>query len=143
MTAGLDALLAGDTAPGLFRWAGGPERDLVGAAQRAGWAVRELDTGRCVDAESFYAALTEQWDLPQWFGRNLDAWWDVLGDLAEVPLLVIWTGVGELAAADPQIAQAALELLRDASTQAGSLAVVVRDPVAVEALGVSELDALL
>ncbi|MGJ9423757.1 barstar family protein [Aeromicrobium sp. CF3.5] len=143
MTAALDELLAGDIAPGLYEWCGAPEHDIAGAAHGAGWRVRELDTGRCSDAASFYAALAVQWDLPEWFGRNLDALWDVLGDLAQAPLLVIWSGVGELATLDPQLAQSVLELFRDASTQATSLAVVVTGPAGLEDLGVSGLDGLL
>ena len=143
MTDSLEAVLAGDSAAGVFAWHGAPERDIAGAARGAGWAVRELDTSACVDAASFHQALAVQWDLPAWFGRNLDAWWDVLGDLAEAPLLVLWSGVGELAAVDPQLAQSALELLRDAATQAASLAVVVIAPEGLKVLGVSDLDVLL
>lgn len=143
MTAALDSLLAGDTRPGLFEWGGPPERNLADAARGAGWTVRELDTRRAHDAGSFYDELVAQWELPEWFGRNLDALWDVLGDLAGTPLLVIWSGLRELAESDPQLAQIALELMRDASTQAASLAVVVRRPSGLAALGVSDLDVLL
>lgn len=143
MTAALDSLLAGGTEPGLFEWGGPLERDIADAARGAGWTVRELDTCRAHDAGSFYDELVTQWDLPEWFGRNLDALWDVLGDLAAAPLLVIWGGLHELTESDPQLAQTVLELMRDASTQAASLAVVVRRPSGLAALGVSDLDVLL
>lgn len=143
MTASLESLLAGDIGPGVFEWCGPPGRDIAEAARGAGWAVRELDTVRAHDAASFYDDLVAQWNLPEWFGHNLDALWDVLGDLAGVPLLVIWSGLSEFADADPHLAQIVLELVRDASTQAASMAVVVRRPSGLEALGLSDLDALL
>ena len=144
MSVSLDALLAGAAPPGVFGWLGDPGRDLAGAGRAAGWQVRELDTAGIGDAASFYDDLVRRWDLPEWFGRNLDALWDVLGDLAQEPLLVIWRGLGDLAGSDPQLAQVLLELFRDAATQADALAVVVIDPAgAAGPLGVSGLDELL
>lgn len=143
MTATLESLLSGDTPAGLFEWDGPSGCDIAEAARVAGWTVRELDTHQTHDAASFYDQLVTQWDLPDWFGRNLDALWDVLGDLATTPLLVTWSGLGELAESDPQLAQVIVELMRDASTQAASLAVVVERPSGLAALGVSDLDALL
>lgn len=131
MTATLHSLLTGETAAGLFEWRGNPSPDLVGDARSAGWVVRELDTRHVRDAAELYDQIAAAWDLPSWFGRNLDALWDVLGDLAVSRLLVVWTGYGDLADVDPELAQTVLELLRDASTQARALAVVVLDAPAL------------
>ncbi len=138
MTSTLHSLLSGDTAAGLFEWRGSVSRDIGGEARSAGWVVRELDTRQVRDSAELYDQIAAAWDLPSWFGRNLDALWDVLGDLAVSPLLVVWTGYGDLADVDPELAQTVLELLRDASTQARAIAVVV-----LEAPALIGLDALL
>ena len=45
---------------------------------------------KTASAEDFYAALERQLELPGYFGRNLDALWDVLtGDVAG-PLEIVW-----------------------------------------------------
>lgn len=131
MTDTLRSMLAGDTAPGLFEWRGAPSADVAGEGRTAGWTVRELDTREVQDADQLYEQMMTAWALPEWFGRNLDALWDVLGDLAASPVLVVWDGCAELSAVDPQLAQNLLEMLRDASTQAQALAVVVRDAPAL------------
>lgn len=138
MTATLHSLLAGETAAGLFAWRGNASHDIGDDGRSAGWVVRELDTRQVRDSAELYDQIASAWDLPAWFGRNLDALWDVLGDLAASRLLVVWTGYGELAEVDPDLAQTVLELLRDASTQARAIAVVVLDPPAL-----IDLDALL
>lgn len=131
MTATLDSLLSGEIRPGLFEWRGDPTRDVAGEARSLGWAVRELDTTGVGNAEQLYDRIAVMWDLPEWFGRNLDAVWDVLGDLAVSPLLLVWTGYPEMAETDPELTQTLLELLRDAATQARAMAVVVMQPPAL------------
>lgn len=131
MSPTLRSMLSGDTPPGLFEWCGAPSADVAGEGRAAGWIVRELDTREVQDADQLYDQVMASWELPEWFGRNLDALWDVLGDLAASPVLVVWDGCAELSAVDPQLAQNLLELLRDASTQAQALAVVVRDAPAL------------
>jgi len=138
MSATLASVLARDVPPGLFEWRGAVGTDIAGKGREAGWGVRELDTRYVRDAGQLYEKMATTWDLPSWFGRNLDALWDVLGELATSPLLVVWDGYAELAEVDPELAQTVLELLRDASTQAAALAVVVLDAPAL--IG---LDALL
>ncbi len=138
MTAALTALLLGEIAPGLFAWRGDSSRDIGGEASRSGWIVRDLDTTTVQDAAQLYDQIATAWDLPEWFGRNLDALWDVLGDLAVAPVLIVWTGCDDLTQVDPELAQTILELFRDASTQASALAVVV-----LQAPELTDLDGLL
>jgi RNAse (barnase) inhibitor barstar len=138
MTASYESLLAGLTSPGLFSWRGVPERDLVEEAAAAGWQALPLDTRHVASFEEFYDELAIAWGLPDWFGRNLDALFDVLGDLAVQPTVIVWDGLKELADVDPVQASAVVEVLRDAVGQAASLAVIVRDD-----LGVSGFDGLL
>ena len=138
MTATFDSVLAGLVSPGLFSWRGRADRDLVGEARAAGWQALALDTRQVTSFEGFYDEVATAWELPEWFGRNLDALFDVLGDLAQRPTLIVWDGLHELGDIDPVRTSAVVDLLRDASEQATALVVIVRD-----GLDVSELDGLL
>lgn len=138
MTATFDSVLSGLVSPGLFSWRGRPDRDLVGEAQSAGWQALGLDTRRVTSFDEFYGEVAEAWVLPEWFGRNLDALFDALADLAVQPTLIVWDGLRELADVDPVQTSAVVDVLRDASEQADALVVIVRDD-----LDVSEFDGLL
>lgn len=104
----------------------------------AGWQPLMIDTRGIGSIDDFYSRLVAAWDLPDWFGRNLDALFDVLGDKAVVPSIVIWDGLRDLVGLDPIRADAVVDVLRDAVEQADHLAVIVRDD-----FGVSGFDALL
>lgn len=138
MTASYASLLEGTTSAGLFSWRGDPDRDLVGEAEAAGWRALRLDTTSVDSVPAFYDEVTRAWGLPTWFGRNLDALFDVLGDLTTTRVVLVWDGLRQLAEVDPMHASAVLDVLRDAAGQAPSFAVIVRDD-----LGVSEFDGLL
>lgn len=138
MTASYASLLEGTTTPGLFSWRGDPGRDLAAEAEAAGWKALPLDTAGVESVTAFYDEVAEAWGLPTWFGRNLDALFDVLGDLTETPTVLIWHGLRQLAEVDPMHGAAVLDVLRDAAGQSPSFAVIVCDD-----LGVSELDGLL
>lgn len=135
MTASYASLLAGTSERRLFSWRGRADRDLAGEAQMAGWHVLPIDTRGIDSMEDFYEALVAAWKLPEWFGRNLDALFDVVCDQPELTL-VIWDGLRDLIEIDPIRAEGVVEVLRDAVEQTG-LAVIVRDD-----LGVSGFDAL-
>lgn len=137
MTASYALLLDGTTAPGVFSWRGSRDRDLAAEAEAAGWRTLRLDTTRITSAAGFYDEVTAAWDLPPWFGRNLDALFDVLGDLTQVPTVLVWDGLNHLADVDPVHASAVVDVFRDGVGQAETFAVIVRDD-----LGVSGFDAL-
>lgn len=42
-----------------------------------------LDFGHCKDRSDVHAYLKEQLGFPEYYGNNLDALYDVLGDIAE------------------------------------------------------------
>lgn len=138
MTASYASLLNGTTTPGLFSWRGDPERDLIAEAEAAGWRVLRLDTAGIDSMAAFYEEVARSWQLPDWFGRNLDALFDALGDVTGEPTILVWSGVQQLAEVDPLQASAVLDVVRDASGHAASFAVVVRDDP-----GVSGFDGLL
>ncbi|WP_217361672.1 barstar family protein [Aeromicrobium stalagmiti] len=138
MTASYASMLAGTTATGLFSWRGTPERDLAAEAEAAGWLALRLDTRHIGSTGDFYAEVAGQWSLPAWFGRNLDALFDVLADLSAGPTVLVWDGLVRLGDVDPEQASAVVDVLRDAVGQSVALAVVVRDD-----LGVNGFDGLL
>ncbi|MCW2801058.1 MAG: hypothetical protein JWQ70_2530 [Aeromicrobium sp.] len=138
MTASYASLLSGMTSPGLFSWRGASDRDLVGEAEAAGWQALTLDTTAVTSMSEFYDTVAAAWQLAAWFGRNLDALFDVLGDLTTEPTILVWNGVRQLTEVDPIQVSAVLDVLRDAAGQAASFAVIVLDD-----LGVSGFDGLL
>ncbi|VXC02539.1 barstar family protein [Aeromicrobium sp. 9AM] len=138
MTATFDSVLTGAASPGVYFWRGRRDRDLVGEATAAGWQATSLDTRSATSFDDFYDAVAMAWNLAEWFGRNLDALFDVLAELASQPTLIVWDGLRELADVDPVQAGAVVEVLRDATGQASALVVIVRDE-----LEVSEFDGLL
>ena len=138
MTTTLESVLSGFASPGLFTWRGRPDRDLAEEARAAGWHALRLDTRAVTSFDEFYDEVATAWALPEWFGRNLDALFDVLGDVAKQPTLIVWDGLRELADVDPVQTSAVVEVFRDAAGQATALVVIVRDE-----LDVNEFDGLL
>ncbi len=145
MTATLRSVLDGTTTTGVFVWRGAWDRDVLGEAREAGWTPLHLNTSDARTAADLYDAIARDWSLPDWFGRNLDALWDVLAERASAPTVLVWDGAEAFATHDPDLAIIVLGLLRDASTQAEALTVIVRpdgeQPMPVSLL--SELDGLL
>jgi hypothetical protein len=145
MTSTFDTLLAGSASSGLFEWRGDPDRDLVTEAIGAGWAAWPLDTSAVTSRQGFYDEVRSAWGLPPWFGDNLDALFDALGEMtaAGVPgrgrrdepdepvrSLVVWDGSSALVEADPDLAASVLSVLRDAIDAADDFSVVLRrDPM--------------
>lgn len=138
MTATYASLLAGTTTPGLFEWRGDPARDLTVEAVLADWQALALDTRAISSVEDFWDAVATSWELPDWFGRNLDALFDVLAERCETPTVLVWDGLSRLSDVDPVLAGEVVDVLRDTTGQAEAFAVVVRDDP-----GVSGFDGLL
>ncbi|MEZ5119524.1 MAG: barstar family protein [Candidatus Nanopelagicales bacterium] len=65
-----------------------------------------LDTRGARDKQSFLSACARSLAFPDYFGHNWDALADSLGEFARErsPVLVVWTGASDLAAADRDIA---------------------------------------
>ncbi|MDQ3158077.1 MAG: barstar family protein [Actinomycetota bacterium] len=138
MTARYESLLAGTTAPGIFLWAGDAARDLTGLAVDSGWEALSLDTSGVTDREGFYEELSTGWGLPPWFGNNLDALFDMLGEITAIPTILIWDDAGHLGAAEPDLVLEVIDVLRDCVGQAESFSVILRGET-----GLSGFDALL
>ncbi|MFY4257087.1 barstar family protein [Achromobacter xylosoxidans] len=49
-----------------------------------------IDGSRITSEEDLHDVISNGLALPNWYGRNLDALWDVLTGMVERPLKVIW-----------------------------------------------------
>jgi RNAse (barnase) inhibitor barstar len=50
-------------------------------ALRNGWQWFQIDASAATNLDELHEAIASGLDLPEWYGRNLDALADVLGDL--------------------------------------------------------------
>lgn len=111
-------LVAGELL-GVFRWPDGADVDTVAdEAGRAGWRVVGLDTDDADSAQGLLEACAAAFGFPDWFGMNFDALDECLADLdlaGTRGLLVVWSGWGELAEADPEAMAVALDVFRTAA----------------------------
>ncbi|MBB3089400.1 barstar family protein [Nocardioides albus] len=96
---GLAGLLAGRTDPGVYRWHTElAAADLADSVAAAGWSLAEVsDVAETKD--EVLAAIGAALGFPAHFGRNLDALWDSLRDLA-APTVLLWETWGSAAYAD-------------------------------------------
>lgn len=129
MPTALTDVLAGRAATAMFRWDGAPDANLADIVVAAGWQYLSLDTAAVRDRESFYAEVSGAWELPPWFGNNLDALYDVLSDVAAVPTVLCWDNWATVWDADPQLCASVLEVVADAAHESSSFAVVLHGPV--------------
>jgi RNAse (barnase) inhibitor barstar len=86
----VEGLVDGSLTPGVYRVLGRPDA-IVQVLEEAGWQPVVLAPG--ASTGDFYDQLASALRLPDWFGRNLDALWDVLTDLSAPTALVLtdWT----------------------------------------------------
>jgi RNAse (barnase) inhibitor barstar len=87
---------------------------LDAAAERAGLARWTVDLARVRTKEALLAALAERLEFPEWFGDNWDALNDVLAERAweqSKGVMLTLEHCGELAHADPETFETALEVL--------------------------------
>lgn len=101
----LAQLLSTPSRAGLFRRPDdlSPET-LATAARRAGLHFHAVDISHAGDWSGALAAFGEALDLPDWYGRNLDALADCLGDLSWMPApgyVLAVSGCAELSRRDP------------------------------------------
>lgn len=45
--------------------------------------------------DDFYRQFELQFSLPEWFGKNLDALWDMLSAGIELPVAIVFTHISE------------------------------------------------
>jgi len=87
---------------------------LDAAAERAGLTRWTVDLGGVRTKEALLATLAERLEFPEWFGANWDALNDVLAERAweqSKGVVLALEHCGELAHADPEAFETALEVL--------------------------------
>lgn len=102
----------------------GPAAPVVAGLAKGGWHVALVPAA--ADDTALWDGLAAALDLPGWFGRNLDALEEVLGDLAAPTALVLaawWT----YATARPERWSMLLDLLQDRAAADPPLLVVLTD----------------
>ncbi|HEY2061141.1 barstar family protein [Amycolatopsis sp. NBC_01480] len=81
-----------------------------------------VDGSRTLDKPGTLAAIAEAMSFPDYFGRNLDALYDMLTDLSWLPAgehVLIWTGSEGLRRAEPKTYLAIRSVLSDAQRALG------------------------
>lgn len=122
---GLAGILAGHTAPGVYHWHTGlPSGELEHTLKVAGWSLAHLDS--VVETkEEVLAAIGEALSFPDHYGRNLDALWDCLGDVAE-PTVLLWDTWGPAAYADQGVFTKVLTVLKERAAKEPGFTVLLR-----------------
>jgi barstar (barnase inhibitor) len=99
-------VLAGQRAPGFYRW---PSRAHPSAVRRdlaaAGWTLHRIDGRAVTGAPELFDRCAAALAFPQWFGHNWEALADCLGDLSWLAgrgHVLLWDQYGVLARRDPK-----------------------------------------
>ncbi|SDE53720.1 barstar family protein [Auraticoccus monumenti] len=108
------SLLEGTDRAAVVRALGAPQ-EVAEELALVGWTVAWLPP--VTDLDAFYAALGEVLGRRH-LGANLDALWDVLGDLT-APTVLLWPGWDELAVADPRGTARLLRVLEQRAADPG------------------------
>lgn len=101
--------------------AGEPAKAAAEAAFARGAHPHVVDGGP-IDKAATLDAIAAAMSFPDYFGRNLDALYDMLTDLSWLPSgehVLIWTGSEALRAADPKTYLAIRSVLSDAQRAMG------------------------
>jgi RNAse (barnase) inhibitor barstar len=85
---------------------------LDGACQAQGRPLVVLDTHAVDDKAAFMEAVAAAFELPDWFGRNWDAFADSLRDLPP-ETVVAWDGWTDLARTAPRACEVAIEVFAE------------------------------
>jgi hypothetical protein len=127
---GLAALLAGHTAPGLYRWhSAASPADVEHAVEHVGWRFCHLDGWAVEDRESFLKATAAALGVSDSFDGDLDALASCLDglDVGDHGTVLLWDGWSPLARHDEPTFRAVLEVLgRRAASDGRPLAVLLR-----------------
>lgn len=116
---GLAAVLAGRHDNGVFTWhAHFPPNEVAHAVEHAGWNFGHVDSWTAETKAEVMEALGKALELPEHFGKNLDALADCLTDLRGDAVL-LWDGWAPFARADENGFRKALKVLADRAADAG------------------------
>jgi len=104
-------VFASDLVPGVHQWSSSLDAAYVrGVVRRGGWRFGHVDGSRVRTVGDFHEAISTALTFPPYYGRNLDALADCLGD-CDGSQLLLWDDWGVFARAEPRVAAIALDLL--------------------------------
>jgi RNAse (barnase) inhibitor barstar len=98
----------------------GREAEVARVLEQAGFAVSTLEGRACSSAATFFAEAARGLRLPEYFGRNWDAFDECLRALGEGQhrrLAVLWRDADRSFRADPQTVLDAVQVFSDAGRE--------------------------
>ncbi|MFZ2753253.1 MAG: barstar family protein, partial [Lysobacteraceae bacterium] len=110
----LGTLLADATQAGAYFVDARDREALVEAGGTLQFAVLPVDLRACADADAAMCEIAEVLCFPDWFGENLDALADCLGDLSWLPsegYVLVLENTADWRAQEPDTFDAVLEIL--------------------------------
>lgn len=126
---GLAGVLAGHTAPGVYRWhAAFDVADVRHTVEHAGWRFGYVDGWRAQTKPEFLKAISDTFAFPGHYGHNFDALTDCLREVATdnvAGVVLLWDGWGPFAVDEPRAFALARQLLVDRASNASSGSFVV------------------
>jgi ribonuclease inhibitor len=75
-----------------------------------------IDGSKIMSEEDFHVAIAEGLDLPNWYGKSLDALWDALTGMVGRPLKITWKDAKQSRKIFPKFEQI-ISLFRDVEEQ--------------------------
>jgi len=103
--------LVGTLVPGVHRWSSALDAGYVaGVVRRSGRRFAHVAGTQVTTVGDLHSALAAALVFPSYYGRNLDALADCLGDVEDEPVL-LWDDWGDLARTEPRVARIVLGLL--------------------------------
>lgn len=87
-----------------------------------------LNFSKVVTQDDFHAVIKSSLDCPDYYGRNLDALWDVLTGYIETPSRLMIVGAVHLEEKLGGFGKAALNMFHEAAKEVPELGVVVSSP---------------
>lgn len=117
----LEQLFERQQANGVYRWLSpAPQHRLERAVQPRGWRVFHLDGRLTHDKTSFLRAAAAALEFPGYFGRNWDAFEEMINDLAWTPAagyVLLYDHLWRFACAQPEAWAVARAILETACAQ--------------------------
>jgi RNAse (barnase) inhibitor barstar len=114
----LDALLADADQAGAYFVDARDREALVEAGIEKRFAVLPIDLRACADAAAAMREIADAMKFPAWFGENLDALADCLGDLSWLPspgYVLVLEHADDWRAREPESFETVLDILNDAA----------------------------
>jgi len=93
--------------------------------EHAGWTCGHVDGWTHQGGREVLTAIGEALGFPDYYGRNLDALWDCLTDLAE-PTVLLWDGWGTLAHEDRETFTKAVGVLSERAARTPPFTALLR-----------------